>query len=301
MLQLFCRSFSTNAVSSQIRRVRSVITDISGTIGDPLVKAPAVVFVDVFKKFGVPISMEEARKPMGNEKSLHIRRITEDPAVRERWTKRYGREPTRDDVTEMFNHFVPMQLDALNTYGVPIRGAVYACQQLKAMDIYLGLTTGFNREMVDRFLLRNPELAQLLDVTVAADETVRPRPTQHMINRNVELIQALDLEKPDLSNLDLVVKIDDTEMGILEAVNAGCWSIGLSRYSNLMGNFTNDVDQFEKDDPQKYNHCLIQIANQLYHVGADYVVDDITKVPKIIENINRKLAIGLDPPRRSRK
>nr|QBK87838.1 MAG: haloacid dehalogenase-like hydrolase [Marseillevirus LCMAC202] len=244
--------------------------------------------------------MKEARKPMGNEKSLHIRRITEDLGVRARWTEIYGRKPTPDDCAAMFKKFVPMQLEALKTYGVPIRGAVDACKELKAMGIYLGLTTGFNREMLDCFLSGNPEFAQLLDVTVGANEPVRPRPTQHMINRNVEKIQALDPEDHQLSNLDLVVKIDDTEMGIQEGVNASCWTIGLSRYSNLMGNFTDDVDQFENEDPTKYRTCLMQIEGQLYAAGADYVVDDITHVPKILRIINQKLALGFGPPGRIR-
>ena len=307
MLRSFYRNFSSltgaasAARSSQPRRVRLVITDISGTLGDPLVKAPAVVFCNVFKKFGVPISMAQARKPMGNEKSLHIRRITEDPDVRERWTDVHGQEPTRADVAEMFRHFVPMQLEALEIYGVPIQGAEDACKQLKSMGTYLGLTTGFNREMVDCFLAGNPEFAKLLDVTVAADETVRPRPTQHMINRNIEKIQALDPEDNQLSNLDLVVKIDDTEMGIQEGVNAGCWTIGLSRYSNLMGNFTDDVDQFEKAHPEEYRERLAQIGRRLRAAGADYVVCDITKVPRIIGDINQCLALGFDPPRHSRR
>jgi beta-phosphoglucomutase-like phosphatase (HAD superfamily) len=34
--------------------------------------APAVAFVEVFKNKGVPISMTEARQPMGLRKDLHI-------------------------------------------------------------------------------------------------------------------------------------------------------------------------------------------------------------------------------------
>jgi phosphonoacetaldehyde hydrolase len=44
--------------------------------------APAVVFVQVFKKYGVNISMQEARKPMGLRKDLHIAEILKIPEVR---------------------------------------------------------------------------------------------------------------------------------------------------------------------------------------------------------------------------
>ncbi|KKL21354.1 hypothetical protein LCGC14_2446330, partial [marine sediment metagenome] len=38
----------------------------------------------------------------------------------------------------------------------------------------------------------------------------------------------------------------------------------------------------------------------LYAAGADYVVDDITHVPKILRIINQKLALGFGPPGRIR-
>jgi len=47
--------------------------------------APAVVFYEVFKKHGVPITMKEARLPMGLRKDLHIAKILEIPEVKERW------------------------------------------------------------------------------------------------------------------------------------------------------------------------------------------------------------------------
>ena len=70
-------------------KVKGAILDWSGTTVDAYVIAPAVVFVDVFKKHGVPISMQEARKPMGLRKDLHIKAITEMPDVREIWNTVY--------------------------------------------------------------------------------------------------------------------------------------------------------------------------------------------------------------------
>ena len=54
-------------------RVKAVILDWSGTTVDAYVIAPAVVFVEVFKKQGVEISMPEVRGPMGLpiERDLH--------------------------------------------------------------------------------------------------------------------------------------------------------------------------------------------------------------------------------------
>lgn len=53
--------------------IKACILDWSGTTVDKYVIAPAVVFVDVFTKFKVPITMAESREPMGLRKDLHIK------------------------------------------------------------------------------------------------------------------------------------------------------------------------------------------------------------------------------------
>src|SRR5437868_8956798 len=60
-----------------------VMLDCSGTTMDRYVDAPALVFVEVFKNYGLEISMDEARAPMGLRKDLHIEAITEIPSVRQ--------------------------------------------------------------------------------------------------------------------------------------------------------------------------------------------------------------------------
>ena len=97
-------------------KVSALILDWSGTTADAYVIAPAVVFAEVFKKQGVEISMEEARGPMGLRKDLHIKALTEDPVIRERWKGVHGRYPNQSDVDRMFADFVPAQLACLPKY-----------------------------------------------------------------------------------------------------------------------------------------------------------------------------------------
>src|SRR4030095_12420685 len=56
--------------------IQAVLLDWAGTTMDFDRMTPAVVFVEVFKRKGVPITMEEARAPMGAHKRVHIQRIT---------------------------------------------------------------------------------------------------------------------------------------------------------------------------------------------------------------------------------
>ena len=111
--------------------LKACILDWSGTTADKYVIAPAVVFQDVFHKYGVPITMAEARLPMGLRKDLHIAEILKIPDVAERWELKHGVAPTAKDVERMFADFVPLQLACLPTYSSLIHGTKQAVYELR--------------------------------------------------------------------------------------------------------------------------------------------------------------------------
>ena len=47
--------------------------------------APAVVFIDVYRRQGVDITIAESREPMGAHKKVHGRKISQIPSVAKRW------------------------------------------------------------------------------------------------------------------------------------------------------------------------------------------------------------------------
>ena len=61
--------------------LKAVLLDWAGTTMDYGCFAPAVVFMEVYKRKGVEISIEEARAPMGAHKKVHIRQISKDENV----------------------------------------------------------------------------------------------------------------------------------------------------------------------------------------------------------------------------
>ena len=83
-------------------RIQAVILDWAGTTMDYGCMAPAVVFVEVYKRQGVPITMEEARAPMGAHKRVHIERISQLDGVRRRWQEVHGRPPSDADVDLLY-------------------------------------------------------------------------------------------------------------------------------------------------------------------------------------------------------
>ena len=267
-------------------KVKGLILDWSGTVSDAYVIAPAVVFVDVFAKQGVEISMEEARGPMGLRKDLHIAALTKEPDIRDRWQKVKDSLPTQDDVDNMFADFVPMQLGCLKRYTSLLPGVAETTKQIQAEGIKIGSTTGFVRSMVDILAADAAEQGFHPDTTVAGDEVIngaRPRP--FMIYRNLDIL--------DLHPIQSVIKVDDTVSGVGEGINAGCWTVGIARYSNYMN--INSLEEAETISDEEVQRRLAITRDLLERSGAHYVIDEFDELPGVIEDVNARLARGETP------
>lgn len=267
--------------------LKACILDWSGTTADKYVIAPAVVFVEVFKKHNVPISMLEAREPMGLRKDLHIKKITEMPDLRERWKKVHGKFPDQSDVDRMFADFVPMQLACLHKYTALIPGAAEAVKVLRdRYGLKIGSTTGFVRSMVDILEEAAAEQGLDFDCTVAGDEVVNgARPKPFMVFKNMDLL--------DVHPVQAVVKVDDTVSGVGEALEAGCWGVGVARYSNYM-----NINTLEEEDkiPEAEIERRTEVSRELLRkAGSHYVIDSIAELPSVVEDINKRLAVGEKP------
>jgi phosphonoacetaldehyde hydrolase len=267
-------------------KVSTVILDWSGTTADAYVIAPAVVFVEVFKNQGVEITMEEARGPMGLRKDLHIKALTEDPVIRERWKKVKGKSPNQSDVDRMFADFVPAQLACLPRYTKLLPGVAKVIKRLQARGIKIGSSTGFTRAMVDVLEKAAKKQGYVPDASVAGDEVAhgaRPRP--FMVYRNLDLLDAWPI--------DSVVKVDDTTSGVGEGLNAGCWAVGVARYSNYMN--INTLEEEATLSKAEIQFRLEKTRDILRKTGAHYVIDSIADIEPVIEDINARLARGESP------
>jgi phosphonoacetaldehyde hydrolase len=266
--------------------VKGLVLDWSGTTADKYVIAPAVVFVQVFKNQGVDITMTEARGPMGLRKDLHIGELTKDPIIREKWKAVHGKYPDQSNVDTMFADFVPAQVACLPKYTDLLPGTAEVCTRLQKQGIKIGVSTGFLRTMVD--VLLKDAIAQgfIPDATVAGDEVEQgARPKPFMVYRNLDLM--------DVSPIESVLKVDDTTGGIGEGLNAGCWTLGVSRYSNYMDvNTLEEEGQLSDEELERRNEAC---REKLRQAGAHYVIDSIADIEPVIEDINARLARGERP------
>ncbi len=171
-------------------------------------------------------------------------------------------------------------------YTDPIPGAAEATQKLQAQGIKIGSTTGFVRVMVDILEEEAKKRGYVPDASVAGDEVVNgARPKPFMVYKN--------LDRLDVDPIQSVVKVDDTISGIGEALEAGCWGVGVSLYSNYM-----DIDSLEHAEglPAEEIARRHELTREILRkAGAHYVVDTMADLPDVIEHINGRLARGEKP------
>lgn len=272
-----------------VEKVKAVILDWSGTTADPFVIAPARVFADVFQKHNVPITMKEAREPMGLRKDLHIAKILQNPDIRKRWFEIKGYEPTQKDVDELFVDFVPMQLSCLREYTGLLPGVADTIKKLQISGIKIGSTTGFLESMVDILLEDAKKQNYIPDSSVAGDQVSHNmgfRPAPFMVYENLKQLGIYPIKS--------VVKVDDTISGVGEGINAGCWAVGVCGWSNYM-----DIDSMEQwnnmSDTEKEERRNMSKNKLIYESNAHYVIDDLTFLPTVIDDINLRLQNGETP------
>jgi phosphonoacetaldehyde hydrolase len=102
-----------------------------------------------------------------------------------------------------------------------------------------------------------------------------------------------NLDMLNITPIQSVVKVDDTASGVGEAVNAGCWGIGVTRYSNYMNVDTpEDGKKLSEDEIKKR---VAKTKDILEKAGAHYILESLADIEPVIEDINKRLARGERP------
>jgi phosphonoacetaldehyde hydrolase len=205
--------------------VRAVILDWAGTVLDHGSRAPMGAFQRAFARFGVGISIADARGPMGMAKADHIRAVGR--AVNEAWRAKHGRDFDDSDVAAIFEVFEPMNIAAVQDHSALIPGVLEAIEALKARGIRIGSTTGYTRPIMAALAPLAAAQGFVPEVTVCAGDLAAGRPAP------LQMWQAM--AAMGVWPAAVVVKVDDTPPGIGEGRAAGTWTIGLALTGNLAG------------------------------------------------------------------
>jgi phosphonoacetaldehyde hydrolase len=232
----------------------------------------------------VPVTTAQARGPMGIYKLDHIRAIAAMPEVAEEWQQVHGSACTEDDVRAMYVELVPIQEAVLPEFCDLIPGTLEAVAEMRARGYKIGSTTGYPRSVGEIAAAHAIAQGYEPDVMVCADEVPAGRPEPWMLLRAMETLRAF----PPCA----VVKVGDTRADIDEGINAGTWTVGVTRTGTYVGLAADELATLTAADRAGR---IREAAEILRGQGAHYLVESIAELPPVLDDIEIRLALGDRP------
>ncbi|MBA2115270.1 phosphonoacetaldehyde hydrolase [Bremerella alba] len=264
--------------------IQLVVFDWAGTTIDFGSCAPATAFAKVFAAHGVQVSDEEARQPMGLNKIEHLIAMLSTEEISKRWHDSKGTPWTDTDVSQMYDQFVPYQLEAIEQNGQLVPQLREVIHSLRANNIKVGSTTGYFQAAANLVYRVANDQGFTPDANVCADNVPKGRPAPWML---FQAMQALNVFPPKT-----VVAIGDTVADIEAGRNAGCWTVGICDSSSITGLSFDDYCQL---DPQTKTERLKNTASVFQNAGSHFAIPSIEELPRVILQINQRLAEGDRP------
>jgi phosphonoacetaldehyde hydrolase len=261
-----------------------VILDWAGTAVDHGSCAPVAALQRVFQENDVPITFAEARREMGVLKIDQIRFILAGDRVRGRWSDRYGYAPTEQDVERLFTEFLPRQAEILGEFSEPIDGVCETVAAWRAAGLRIGSTTGYTRMLLDAVMETAARHGYTPDASFTPEQAGGGRPAPYMCYRN-----AIELQVYPLS---ACVKIGDTPSDIAEGLNAGMWTIGITRTGNEVGLSKKDLEALPVEEQRALEE---NAAKRLQAAGAHFIAPSLAHCDAFLGEIESRLAAGERP------
>jgi phosphonoacetaldehyde hydrolase len=246
--------------------------------------APVAVFIEVFKRQGVEITIPQARAPMGLEKRDHIRAVAGHPEVTRQWQSVHNRLWDETDIDRMYQDSVTVQTACVADYADVIPGALETLRFCRERGLKIGSSTGYNRQVLATLLPAAAERGYVPDSVVCPSDVPAGRPAPWMMYQN-----AMNL---DVYPFAAVVKVGDTVPDIEEGLNAGAWTVAVSQTGNELGLSAGEVASLEKSSLETR---LTPIEAKLRQAGAHFVIRSVADLPSVLNEIEKRLRAGEQP------
>jgi phosphonoacetaldehyde hydrolase len=264
--------------------LKAAIFDWAGTTIDYGCCAPAGTFQDLFRRNGIEATIAQAREPMGMHKRDHIATMLAMPEIARQWEAEHGSPHTDEDVIRLFEAFIPLQLKALPNFLDIIPGIVNTVDTMRARGMKIGATTGYNEEMMGLCQEAATKEGYVPDVSIAVTQVPAGRPAPWMAVKAAMELQVFPWES--------IVKIGDTVTDVLEGLNAGMWTIALTKQGNEVGLSRAAVEGMA---PDELAPRIERATQKLAQAGAHYVVESVSDIPPLLDTIEERLARGERP------
>ena len=252
--------------------IEAVIFDWAGTTVDYGCFAPVKAFMEAFAHHGVPVTMEETRKPMGMLKRDHIRTMLHMERIAAEWKRVHGREATEEDVDAVYAQFEPKLFSILDQYADLKPFAVETAAKLREMGLKIGSTTGYTKAMMEIVTAKAAQQGYAPDVWVSPDGVEgKGRPYPYMIFAN--------MQKLGVTSVRNVVKVGDTISDVKEGVNAGVWTVAVIEGSSQLGL---SRQEYEALLPEEQAAACRKAEIGFRQAGAQFVIRNLAQLPDLI-------------------
>lgn len=258
--------------------LQAVIFDWAGTTIDHGSRAPTSVVIEVFRQRGIEVTVDEARGPMGKAKRDHLASVFALPRVSAAWAAFYGRPPVDADIDEIYSTFLPLQKKTLSEHCDVIPGVPETIAECRRRGLKIGASTGYTQELMDVVVPLARANGYCPDISVCTDDVSQGRPAPWLLFHAAEALNVFPMSA--------VVAVDDTPVGIQAGINAGAWTVAVTRTGNSLGLSTAELERLT---PTELARRLTAAETEFRQVGADYVIQSVADLLPILDDINARL------------
>ena len=263
-------------------KTQAVVFDWAGTIVDFGSLAPMGAFVQIFERHGVPVTIAQARVPMGLPKIDHILAMGRMSEIAQAWRDAHGGlDFSEDDAQSLLQEFEPMSAQSAWDRRAFIPGFLDTYAWLQSRGIRVATTTGYTRRIMAPIIAHAAKAGFVPDAVICCDDVLRSRPDPMGM---LACCTAMGVA-PGLQ----VLKVDDTAPGIEEGLNAGCLTLGVAASGNALGW---SLAQWEASSEGERESALAAARAQLKAAGAHGVINSVADLPNAIETIAERLHLG---------
>lgn len=270
-------------------KIQGIILDWAGTTVDFGSACPVAAFQQAFAVRGVTLAAADVHRFMGWRKRDHLRAILALPAVQQGWAAAQDRAPGDDDIERLYEEIEDLMVELAPRYAQPVPGVQDALAAIRRRSLKIGSTTGYTRRIMEPLTRAAAELGYAPDAWVAADDVKAGRPWPWMLFAN--------LERLELCPPSAIVKIGDTLIDLEEGRNAGMWNVSVVNSSSVVGL---SPAQWEAAGAEEREHRRVAARAQFEAAGAHYVIDDLTGLDAVLDQVQSRLAAGELPPQPNR-
>ena len=210
--------------------------------------------------------------------------MCEMETVAAKWEVGHGNRPTERDVEALYADVEPLMTSSVAATAEPIPGLHEALASFRNAGIRIGSCTGYTAPIMAVLVAEARKRGYAPESVVCPSDVPAGRPAPWMCYQNAMNLGVYPMEA--------MVKIGDTVSDIQEGLNAGMWTIGVTKTGNEIGLTEAEVAALA---PAELRRRLDVVESRLRAAGAHYVTESIASAPAAIAAINARLARGERP------